>query len=63
MRKLRLRLQWLTGRLKGALTRSLPVNLGGHSMPWWRWRTYREFYAERGSRDAKVRSRELTGDE
>jgi len=55
MRDFGLRLEWLAGRLRGALGKALHVDLGGHSEPWWRWRTYRLFYD--GSRKRKGRDR------
>ena len=47
VRELRLRLEWLMGRLKWELREISPFDLGGHSMPWWRWKNYRLFYSRR----------------
>ena len=56
MRDFRLWLEWLFGRLRWELSDGTPLELGGHSMPWWRWRNYRLFYRRRRRREERSRS-------
>lgn len=50
IRDLRLQLEWLLGRIKWELSEGTPLRLGGHSMPFWRWKIQREFYRKQRRR-------------